>query len=152
MPSAAPSSSPSTAGTPTSRSAGMLGIPVGRRRPRLRGSTSRRSCVFMLTLFDGMGDPLPPARPITSTSAQPLCGYSLCCLVGGCQPAESLGHGLRAVDDGLDVGGVGEGPPDGSGERGDAGGGDAVQAAAGGDEVGGGPDALHGSPVDGGGE
>src|ERR1700733_3539519 len=49
-------------------------------------------------------------------------------------------------------GGVGEGPPDGAGEGGDAGGGDAVQAAAGGDEVGGGADALHGSPVDGGGE
>src|SRR6202020_2778800 len=89
-------------------------------------------------------------------------------LVGGRQPAEPFGHGLGAVDDGRDVGGVvgrapqdrprvvggrlGERPPDGAGQRGDAGGGDAVQAAAGGDQGGGGADALDGSPVDGGGE
>src|ERR1700722_7518617 len=91
-----------------------------------------------------------------------------CPLAGWPQPAEAFRHRLSAADDGAYVAGVvggapqdrprvvggwpGQRPPGGAGERGDAGGRDAVQAASGGDEAGGGADALHGPLVDGGGE
>src|ERR1044072_3553498 len=89
-------------------------------------------------------------------------------LVRGDQPSQAFGYRPRAGGDrGYEVGGVGGAPedgpgvvghgfdewsPDGAGECGDAGGGDAVEAASGGDEGGGGADAFDGAFVDGGGE
>src|SRR6202035_3183957 len=89
-------------------------------------------------------------------------------LLSGDQPTEPVGHGTGTADDGLNLVGAvagapqhrpriigcgfGERPPDRPGQRRDARGGYAVQAAALGDERGGGADALDGAFVHGGNE
>ncbi len=117
----------------------------------------------------GPGGKLPIGEGLITAADHRAPGLS-CRLAGdgGGEPAEPPGHRPRAADDGADVAGVvgrapqdrprvvgrrfAERPPGGPGERSDAGGRHAVQAASLGDEIGGRADALHGPSVHGGGE